>query len=207
MEALEKGERTPAEELGVKDLDEAKRLIDAGRKEHNRSGYLERRMEELEEKLEDRREDEEEERFSDPGVKKISQEMRQLRKMVSGLVRQNDPEISKLEPYFGEVRKDHPGLWDLKDGPTRLAAVRSLAAQLYSKDHPDEGKSPPKEESTVDPRVHRQVGGASVMTAGGSEPDEGKLAKLLADAKGDAEKADIMDAWSRKYHPDEMIGV
>ncbi len=204
MEAHEEhGDKTLLDKLGVTNPEEAKRLIDAGRKDHNRTGYLERRLEELSEKLEDRHEDEEEEQFADPSMKKMHGEMRQLRKMVSGLVRQNDPEIAKLEPYFKRVREEHPGLWELKDGPTRLAAVRSLAATLYDKDHPEEGTPPPKEDITVDPRTHREGGGGSIQTAGESEPDSSKLQKLLDAAKSDEEKTEIVDAFTRKHYGED----
>ena len=195
------GDRTPLEELGVKDLDEAKRFIALGRKEHNQSGFLTRRLEELEAKMEDRHEDEDNDQLTDPGMKKLHGEIRQLRKVVSDVVRRTDPEIEKLEPYFDQVRDAHPSVFrDLKDGPTRLAVVRTMAADLYAKEHPEEGKgAPPGGLDQVDPRVHRETGGVSVQTVGGSEPDDRKLQKMLSEAKTDDEKSAIMDDWSQKH--------
>jgi hypothetical protein len=196
MTPLEGQTKSPLEELGVESLDEAKTLIEHGRKSHDRTGYLSRKLERLESRLEEREgETPETDQDSDPNIRGLKSEIRALRSTVAEIVENADEEMVSLKPYFSEVLEEHPDLKGWQSNKTKLAAAKLFARELHKQDHPDVNTQSGN-------RAHREGSGPPVST-GPTRTNEDDLKQRLDAAKTREERQGIIDEWNRQHPTDE----
>lgn len=191
-------EKTPLEELGVDSIEEAQRLIEIGRKDHDRTGFLARKLERLERKLserEDRVPDNDQD--TDPTIRQLRNELRTLRSTVAEMVENADDEMKSLKPYFDEVLEDHPDLKGWSNSKTKLQALKLFARELHKQDHPDD------KPSSAGNRAYREGSGAPVTSGPTRSGGENELKRRLEKAKTRNEKKAVMDQWMREHPPDD----
>ena len=191
------GQKTPLEELGVSSIEEAKMLIEHGRKDHDRTGFLARKLERLERKLSEREDTvPDDDKITDPNIKSLKAEIRELRSVVSEMVVESDEELKALKPYFDDVLEEHPDLRNIRDQKTRIETVKHFARKFYEQDHPS------ADQSSMGNRTHRESGGPPVSTGptryGGTDDFKRRL-----EGKTREEKQAVMDQWLKEHPPDE----
>lgn len=189
--------KTPLEELGVDSMEEARMLIESGRKEHDRTGFLARKLERLERKLSER-EDKvpDDDQDTDPTIRQLRNDLRSLRSTVAEMVENADDEMKTLKPYLSEVLEEHPDLKGWQSSKTKLKVAKMLAQELYEQDHPE------TKTSSAGNRAHREGSGTPV-TSGPSRVDDDDLKRRLSKAKTREGKQKVMDQWLREHPPED----
>ena len=198
MTAPDTREKTPLEELGVDSIEEARLLIDVGKKYHNESGFFARKLERLEKKLSERENKvPDDDKDTDPTVRQLRSELRSLRSTVAEMMEGQDEDLKRLKPYLSEVLDEHPDLRGFQNNKTKQKVAKMLAQELYEQDNPDHTKT------SVGNRAYREGSGAPVTTGPTRSGGEDELKRRLGQAKTRAEKQSIMDQWVREHPPDE----
>lgn len=206
MDAGEDVPRAVLEQFGVKNADELAELAQKHRsrvfferRSDERLEKMQVRIEELEMQLTEKQEHEDFGDISDPHVKALKREIRELRDTVSQvLITDEDRE---LDPYLETARKKYPEIArTYKDPLKRLDVYREIARSLRSATETEKGAgNKPRKDGAE--HVGLTTGSAPVSSRASTSDDDvlGRFKRDLAAAKTTTEKDAVKKKYEAKY--------
>ncbi len=211
MEPGDEVSKAILDKFGVKnpeDLDEIARKhksrVFYDRRHEEKVEQLQQKVDELQTQLQDREDREDFGNITDPTIKSLKREIRDLREAQTQIIMRYSvtDEDREMEPFIAEAREKYPEIAkSVKDPLRRLDAYREIARSLRSAAETSANTGADKHRRDSATRVGLTAGGAPV-SARASSSDEDLLAKFkteLANAKNMAEKDAVKAKYEKKY--------